>query len=316
MFTNLKYTILAVLLAAAATSAQTPGSLKASYPFSGNAIDSSGNNNNGQITGNVVLATDRFGQHDHAYLFPGNTNSYIEIPLSPDFSFTPAQAFSISLWYQGGSPNSGDMEYFWGDKANNSGYFFGLYDVNRVLFHECWAPMSSTTFPNPDTTWHHAVAVYDNGNYSLYRDNQLLASQSTATTPLSAPAHNIVIGHGFQGKIDDIRYYNEALDTAAITTLFQMTGSAQPTKISGLPQDLNVSIFPNPASDYLYVALKDQTSNVTISIFSVQGKLIKTIKSEQGQSVQLNIRDIPEGLYLVSISAGNNHQSRLLQKVK
>jgi len=314
MFTNLKLTVLAALLTAATASAQTPGSLKASYTFSGNTLDVSGNSNNGQIVGNVFPVSDRFGQNNCAYLFAGNINSYIEIPLTADFSFTQGQAFSISLWYQGGSLSAGDMEYFWGEKANNSGYFFGLYDLNRVLFHECWAPMSSTIFPSPDTTWHHAVAVYENGDYKVYRDNQLLSSQSAATTPITAPTNNIVLGRGFLGKIDDVRYYNEVLDTTVIATLFGMVSSCQPTQIADLGKDLIGNIYPNPVSDYIYIDLVDKTKKYSIAIYSIQGRLIKEVKAENTGSVKLNMMDVPSGSYLLKISAGNNVQSKVIQK--
>jgi hypothetical protein len=316
MFTNLKCTALLVLLTAVGASAQTPGSLKASYGFSGNTLDGSGNNNNGQIVGNVLPATDRFGQAGCAYLFTGNINSYIEIPLTADFSFTPAQSFSISLWYQGGSLSAGDMEYFWGENAGNSGYFFGLYDLNRVLFHECWAPMSSTIFPSADTAWHHAVAVFDNGDYKVYRDNQLLSSQPAATTAITAPTNNIVIGRGFLGKIDDVRYYNEALDTTGIATLFAMASSCQPTRVSNLTKDLIGNVYPNPASDYIYIDLADKTKKYNIAIYSIQGRLIKEIKAANTAMVKLDITDIPNSSYLLKISAGSHAQSKIIQKIK
>ncbi len=315
MFTNLKFTVLLTLLSAVGASAQTPGSLKASYGFGGSTLDNSGNNNNGQIVGNVLPAADRFGQNNCAYLFTGNINSYIEIPLTADFSFTPAQSFSISLWYQGGSLSAGDMEYFWGENANNSGYFFGLYDLNRVLFHECWAPMSSTIFPSADTAWHHVVAVYDNGDYKVYRDNQLLSSQPTAATSISAPTNNIVIGRAFLGKIDDVRYYNEALDTTGIATLFGAPGSCQPTRVPELREELVGSIYPNPASDYIYIDLGNQAKKYNIAIYSIQGRLIKEIKAENKAAVKLDIMDIPNGSYLLKISAGSNYHSRIIQKV-
>ena len=43
-------------------------SLVAWWPFSGNAIDSSGNSNNGTVNG-ATLTTDRFGNSNSAYYF-------------------------------------------------------------------------------------------------------------------------------------------------------------------------------------------------------------------------------------------------------
>lgn len=317
MIIKFKCTLLALLFSALLASAQTPGSLKANYTFSGNALDMSGQNNNGQIIGNVLSATDRVGQNNCAYSFPGDSGSYIEVPLSTDFVFAPAQSFTISLWYQGGSPGAGDREAFWSEHANFSNYFFGLYDVNRVLFHQCWAPMSSTVFPAPDTSWHHAVAIYDNGDFKLYRDNQLLTFQpASSTTPLPAPANNIVIGRGFLGKIDDVRYYNEALDSNAIATLFSMPGSCQAASIADVRGSMVVDLYPNPVSDFIRVDLKQQVQTLKMSLYSVHGRLIKTLAFEKTETAKIDLHDVPDGCYLLNISDGSNSRSRIIQKVK
>ena len=45
--------------------------LVAFYPFCGNANDESGNGNDGIVNG-ATLTTDRFGNADNAYFFPGS----------------------------------------------------------------------------------------------------------------------------------------------------------------------------------------------------------------------------------------------------
>src|ERR1017187_9336471 len=52
--------------------------LVANYPFDGNAIDASGNGNNGTIHGGVAPTIDRFGYPNSAYLFNG-VDGYIDI---------------------------------------------------------------------------------------------------------------------------------------------------------------------------------------------------------------------------------------------
>lgn len=316
MFTKLTTALLALFLAISA-GAQSPGSLKAYYAFSGNTLDQSGQNNNGQISGNVLPATDRFGSTNCAYAFPGNANSYIEVPLSTDFSFSPAQSFTISLWYQGGTPNTGDKEDLWSEVAGNSGYYFGLFDINRLVFHECWEPMPSLP-PPVDTSWHHAVAVYNNGSFDLYQDNQLMTSQSAQQvfSPISSPNTNIVIGRGFQGRIDDIRYYNEALNTAAIATLYSMPGSCQPTRVQDLEQTMVIKTYPNPASDFIHIELQEKVADWNVSLYSLQGQLIKEIKAAQSNVASIDIRDIANGLYLLKVSDGAAYQSRMIQKVQ
>ena len=67
--------------------------LVAWYPFTGNAIDSSGNGNNGTVQG-AVLCPDRFNSTNKAYAFytsPGN--GAIRLP-----SIVLGKSFTINVW--------------------------------------------------------------------------------------------------------------------------------------------------------------------------------------------------------------------------
>lgn len=67
----------AVLIAPGGAIADLMTGLVASYPFNGNAIDESGNGNDGTVYG-AVLTADRFGNPDSAYAFVG-VNDYIDV---------------------------------------------------------------------------------------------------------------------------------------------------------------------------------------------------------------------------------------------
>ncbi len=68
--------------------------LKAYYPFTGNANDASGNNNNPSFN-NATLTKDRFGNASSAYHFNG-INNYIQIPNNPSLNFT--DQITLSVW--------------------------------------------------------------------------------------------------------------------------------------------------------------------------------------------------------------------------
>ena len=63
------------------------------WPFSGNAIDSSGAGNNGTAV-NTILANDRFGKANSAYSYNG-VNSRIDIP---DATSLRCRKITISVW--------------------------------------------------------------------------------------------------------------------------------------------------------------------------------------------------------------------------
>ena len=68
--------------------------LKAFYPFSGNANDASGNNNNPSFN-NASLTKDRFGNLNSAYHFNG-INNYIRIPNS--VTLNCSTQITLALW--------------------------------------------------------------------------------------------------------------------------------------------------------------------------------------------------------------------------
>ena len=68
--------------------------LVAHYPFDGNAIDVTGNANDGTVTG-ATLTTDRFGNGDSAYSFDGS-GSYIS--AIDAYSLDGMEAMTVSFW--------------------------------------------------------------------------------------------------------------------------------------------------------------------------------------------------------------------------
>lgn len=85
-----KYTTFAVLVLLSTFSlAQVPSYVPTNglvgwWPFTGNAVDSSGNGHDGTLYG-ATLISDRFGSPNCAYSYNGS--SYISVPHSSAFSF-------------------------------------------------------------------------------------------------------------------------------------------------------------------------------------------------------------------------------------
>jgi hypothetical protein len=74
-------------------------------------------------------------------------------------------------------------------------------------------------------------------------------------------------------------------------------------------EGLSVKVYPNPASDYLYVSgLKGKTS---VSFITLTGARILTRTSE-GNVMQIDVRPLKVGVYLVSV---DNNGIRTLQKI-
>jgi len=68
--------------------------LRAYYPFSGNALDASGNNNH-PVFNNATLTSDRFGKPNSAYHFNGR-NNFMKIPNNPSLNF--GKQITLFVW--------------------------------------------------------------------------------------------------------------------------------------------------------------------------------------------------------------------------
>jgi hypothetical protein len=59
-----------------------------------------------------------------------------------------------------------------------------------------------------------------------------------------------------------------------------------------------ISVYPNPASDYIYISnLQEKT---VVCIFNLLGKLVKN--SIVNESVKIQVNDLPSGVYLIKLS--------------
>lgn len=202
----------------------TTDSLKAFYPFNGNANDETYNGHDGTING-PTLTTDRFNNINSAYDFDGN-NDYIE--LDNEIGKFGTSDFSISLWYY--PLTSGKYIIV---KRNTEGWanFWEWTDFRFTINQNSTNTSSTVDGSSAELNeWHHAVIVKSSSKFYLYLDNQLvdstLLSQTydvTNNNPCEigaqvAPVSGVV--GDFTGKIDDIRFYTKQLDTTEIEALF------------------------------------------------------------------------------------------------
>ena len=69
----------------------------------------------------------------------------------------------------------------------------------------------------------------------------------------------------------------------------------------------DLSAYPNPVIDYLYISDITFDNNVTIFISDVSGKTIMTtnINTTSGADIKLDLSDLDKGLYIVSLSLNN-----------
>ena len=206
------------------------------YPFTGNAQDASGLNHHGTVVG-AQLAVDRFGDLGRAYQFDG-VASHITVPDSQAFDF---RDYTISLWFAAdrfpsGVPIVGDGLFLLSKGRHNLELHAGApggSGVSGVRFLPRPGASPSNYWDTPADTyrtneWEHLVAVwqpsagavhiYINGVEKPLTGDAVSGFGEDDWSPLE-----IGIRHDgtlpFLGRIDDVRIYNRALNSAEVLQL-------------------------------------------------------------------------------------------------
>lgn len=75
-----------------------------------------------------------------------------------------------------------------------------------------------------------------------------------------------------------------------------------------------LSLFPNPATDNLFI--KGLAEESQISVFSILGQNVLTIDSKQLKNEALNISSLEKGIYMLKITTQNINQTKYLKFIK
>lgn len=276
---------------------------------SGSTLDLSGQANHATIMGSVGTTADRDGNAGCAMQFDGTTSN-VSVPFSPDFDRAPADAFTISLWYQGGSSEAGDLEWLFSKRTVATGfasadYAVALYDLNRVLGTvgdngSLWSPVMP---PVPDPQWHHVAFIYNNGYQQLWLDNALVVADSTQQNMVNQSTQGITIGEHFTGAMDDIRYYDRAVSALEVDLLFQEDANCATTTGLAELSAATISVAPNPTTDVLTVQLPK--ANGTLELFDATGRNVLR-RSVNNTTTTLQLGHLTNGVYLLRYGNGAN----------
>lgn len=221
-------------------------SLVAWWPFSGNAIDSSGKGNNGTVMG-ATLSTDRFGISNHAYYYSSiGCATRIEATVNTS---KIKNGITISVWvmkvgdgcvaprlfefYCDGGLDPGNSQWGW-DNAGFTG--FGSVTSSGYVVRSNFSVV-------PNNVWTHLVYTNDGSFGRFYQDGVLINKVSSIGLPILCT--NLAIGRmnhsawdAFNGTIDDMCIWNRALTPCEISKLYL----ASNTFFTSKPVDQTVKI--------------------------------------------------------------------------
>ena len=202
------------------------GELVASYQFEGNYNDSTGNNN-GTVYGNTSIVLDN--QRGYVASFDGN-GDYVD--CGNDSSLQSSD-FSVALWFKSSSWTTVHDSYngiiskrddFF-TSMNWEIYYDGNHDEIRTMTNNQFALFQYDNINPTLNTWHHLAFTKFGTEAKMYIDG-ILKSTDVTNEVLSTDA-TLRIGiigldrtyQGFDGYLDDVRIYDNALSSQEVTQL-------------------------------------------------------------------------------------------------
>lgn len=218
--------------------------LVAFFPFDGNFSDSIQNHG-------VSFSTDRFGKENSALYFDGDS-SYLEIPDNDAFSINTTGALTISVWVSPEVLNfklaekGGYIHWMGKGIPKEHEWTFRMYNKDLTSEQENRPNrMSAYAFnlegglgsgsyvqePLEPNEWIHFVARYDisSNSITLFKNGEKKDQDDLYDTTYGVQVQNgnapVRLGTRslwsfFQGRIDDLRFYNKALTDDEIQALY------------------------------------------------------------------------------------------------
>jgi len=240
--------------------------LVAAYNFeeaSGTAVtDSSGNGNNGTISGATRTTGGKFGR---ALSFNG-TNNYVTVPDSASLHLTNGMTLEAWVNMTGGQTwrtvifkeRPGGMTYSLFARSN------GNRPVGQVYVNA--EQNAQGTAAVPTGTWTHLATTYDGSTQRLYVNGVQVASRAQtgniiASTGLLKIGGNSIWSEWFKGTIDEVRVFSRALTAAEVQSDMNTpissdtTPPTQPTNLATTGRtESSISLSWTGSTDNVHVA--------------------------------------------------------------
>jgi hypothetical protein len=83
-------------------------------------------------------------------------------------------------------------------------------------------------------------------------------------------------------------------------------------------QQVNIKVFPNPASEFLQITL-EQTEDFWLEwifIYDLSGKIFLKVNVQQAKQHTVNISNLPNGIYLLQIGLNQTGHSEIIRGIK
>jgi len=285
--------------------AQVTNNLILHYSFdNANALDEVGSNN-GTING-ATTCPDRFGNPNMAFNF---SSANIRADA---ISFGTITEASISVWLEP------DISTFNGPIASpiqlelSSSLFMNRFNSDGRILSIMDSSSGNNTpadqsNPISQNDWTHIVATNDGTTTKLYINGTLENSYSEIINWVNGVF--LLLGHAefngtpvhyYNGKMDDFRIYNRALDDLEVDSLFNIQNPN--TSLSENETSNEIVIYPNPTTNSFNINSNQLIVN-SVEIIDMLGTTI--LKQSVSQQSVIDLTSYPDGVYFVRILNSN-----------
>jgi hypothetical protein len=90
---------------------------------------------------------------------------------------------------------------------------------------------------------------------------------------------------------------------------------AEPVDRIAETETVSVDVFPNPASEFIAIEAGAEVSGQTeFELYNLTGALVmkKSITLQSGETIEVNVNDVPAGLYFIRMNGAVNYTSKIL----
>lgn len=159
--------------------------------------------------------------------------------------------------------------------------------------------IADTTAPVPDSASLPALTVscpYTIAQYPTATDNCIGTITASTTSPLTYTTGGTYIINW--------RYTDSSANTTIQTQTIVV--DCAPSSVAGTGKTFSTRIWPNPASDQLWIDSKTSSAGIRISLKDVIGRELIQQTNKQGISA-INISNLPSGVYYVMVQEINTN---------
>ncbi|RLD21867.1 MAG: hypothetical protein DRI54_08805 [Bacteroidetes bacterium] len=280
-------------------------------------------NNDGTIF-NDVSFTD--GVVEEGFVFDG-IDDFVKVPNSSTLEL--AGDVTVELWSKRNAYEADDYTVISkGTSESISTDFLMRYVFIGVefLFVDTngdeiviWAPDFE------DGQFHHYAYVRSGNTHEVYVDGFSFGPVDFVDSPASSAGYPLIIGaryhnntdpntNFFNGVVDELSIYNRALSGTEIQSIFNSAGLGKCKNLLSVEDasliNINVSVYPNPVQDILTIELEQDLINTSndlkLIIYDSFGRTVKLIESLNGNQTQINLSQLPGGIYFYAIVDNKN----------